>query len=39
MTCSGTDARGRHRALGLGEMQDDKESDEYKQDELIDKMV
>jgi hypothetical protein len=29
----------RHRALGLGEVQEDKEPDEYKQDELIDKMV
>jgi hypothetical protein len=29
----------RHYALGLGEVQDDKEPDEYKQDELIDKMV
>jgi len=29
----------RHCALGLGEVQDDKEPDEYKQNELIDKMV
>jgi hypothetical protein len=29
----------RHRALGPGEVQDDKEPNECKQDELIDKMI